>query len=220
MELKPNYYMICEELDMLTEQSLLVTEKPRLIAVSKMQPEERVDALLEAGHRVFGENRLQEAVLRWEERRKRHKDIQLHFLGVLQTNKAAEVVAFFDAIHSVDRPKLASHLAKAMKEQSRALPCYIQVNTGEEPQKSGVLPADLPDFFTYCRELELNVVGLMCLPPAGLNPAPHFALLRQMAITHQLPRLSMGMSGDWQTAVRMGATDIRIGTALFGERGT
>ena len=149
-----------------------------------------------------------------------HSKINLHYIGALQSNKAAEVVALFDEIHSLDRPKLADALAKAMRDQGKQCSLYIQVNTGEEPQKAGILPKEAGDFIQYCRaELRLPIIGLMCIPPEGINPAPHFAFLRNLAKEHQLERLSMGMSSDWREAIRMGATDIRVGSALFGARG-
>lgn len=217
--LQDHYCQLREKLACLRQDSPLAAAKVALIAVSKFQPPQRVDALLAAGHRHFGENRWQEGWERWQERKSLYPDLALHFLGPLQTNKAAEVVGFFDVIHSLDRPKLARVLAEEMQKQQRRRPCFIQINTGEEPQKSGILPADAPDFIRYCRdELNLPLVGLMGLPPAGVNPAPHFAFLRKLAQDHGLERLSMGMSGDWEIAVRLGATDIRLGTALFGER--
>jgi hypothetical protein len=203
----------------LQETAPLAARDVNIIAVSKRQPEERVDAMLRAGHRSFGENRLQEAVQRWQHKKTDYPDLTLHYLGPLQTNKADEVVAFFDSIHSLDRPKLAHSLAKSMAKHQRRIPCFVQVNTGKEPQKAGILPDDLADFIALCRdELQLPVIGLMCLPPANANPAPHFAWLREQARHHNLPRLSMGMSNDWPAAIRMGATDIRLGTALFGPR--
>lgn len=193
--------------------------RPRFIAVSKQQPLSKIQILLDKGHRIFGENRFQEAKERWTPLKSHYADLTLAYIGGLQSNKADEVVAFFDEIHSLDRPKLAAALAKAMKDQHRSLPCYIQVNTGEEPQKSGILPKEAPAFIQYCRhELKLNIIGLMCIPPADQNPAPHFAFLRKLAEQHQLPRLSMGMSDDWRTALRLGSTDIRVGSALFGAR--
>jgi pyridoxal phosphate enzyme (YggS family) len=196
------------------------SQEKRLIAVTKQQPDAVIRAILAQGHRLFGENRYQEAKTRWTPLKLIYPDIRLAYIGGLQSNKAAEVVAFFDDIHSLDRPKLAEALAKAMHTQQRPLPCYIQVNTGEEPQKSGIIPSEAANFTHYCREtLSLNIVGLMCIPPADQNPAPHFAFLRQLAEKLHLPRLSMGMSQDWPTALRLGATDIRVGSALFGERG-
>lgn len=190
-----------------------------LVAVSKMQPEERIRAALDAGQRLFGENRVQEAAARWGEIRGQYPDLKLHLIGPLQTNKVKEAVALFDCIETLDREKLARKLAEEMAAQGRALPCFIQLNTGEEPQKAGLAPGDLPDFLAFARdECGLDVCGLMCIPPADEPPALHFALLRKLAARHGLQDLSMGMSGDFEQAVRLGATYVRIGTALFGGR--
>jgi PLP dependent protein len=194
-------------------------EDVQLVAVSKVQPPERVAAALAAGHRVFGENRVQEAKARWPEHRARHPDLRLHLIGPLQTNKVKEAVALFDVIETVDRPKLARALAEEMARTGRRPDCLIQVNTGEEPQKAGVLPAELDGLLALCRdELRLPVSGLMCIPPVEESPALHFALLADMAARHGLSVLSMGMSGDYETAIRYGATHVRVGTAIFGER--
>ena len=199
--------------------SPLATAAPRLIAVSKQQSDKRIEEALVAGLRVFGENKLQDAQARWAGRREIYPDLQLHFIGPLQTNKVAEVVTLFDAIHSVDRPKLARKLADEMQRQGKSPDCYMQINTGEEDQKAGILPAQVETFMKQCREAyKLPVVGLMCIPPQGINPAPHFAFLRKLAGTYGLSRLSMGMSDDYPTAIRLGATDIRVGSALFGPR--
>jgi pyridoxal phosphate enzyme (YggS family) len=189
-----------------------------LVAVSKMQSPERVTAALAAGHRLFGENRVQEAKAHWAGLRAQYPDLKLHLIGPLQTNKAREAVALFDCIETVDRPALADVLIKEMAKQNRKLPCFIQVNTGEEPQKGGVAPDGLPALLDHCRELKLDVRGLMCIPPVDEPPAPHFALLKKLASRHSLPDLSMGMSADFEDAIALGATYIRIGTALFGER--
>lgn len=190
-----------------------------LIAVGKLQPIERVEAALAAGHRVFGENRVQEAQGKWPDLRQRHRDLELHLIGPLQTNKTREAVALFDVIQTVDRPKLAAGLAKEMAKQGRRPDCYVQVNTGEEPQKAGVLPAEADAFIAACRfKHGLPVVGLMCIPPVEGDPALHFALLREIAKRHGLGRLSMGMSGDYELAVQLGATHVRVGTAIFGAR--
>ena len=190
-----------------------------LVAVSKRQPEEKIDAALAAGQRVFGENRVQEASQRWTDRRMLYNDLTLHLIGPLQTNKAAEAVALFDVIEIVDREKLARALTKEMRHQNRYLPCYIQVNTGEEPQKSGILPGQLDDFTYFCKdELALPIVGLMCIPPIDEEAAMHFALLNTMAKRLKLPRLSMGMSGDYIEAIGFGATSVRVGSAIFGMR--
>lgn len=193
-------------------------ESVTLMAVSKTQPAEVILPLIEAGQRVFGENRVQEAGAKWPALRARFPDIELHLIGQLQSNKADEAVALFDAIHSVDRPSLATALARAMDKSGRRPNCFIQVNIGDEPQKGGCSVADLPALLDQCREAGLPVVGLMCLPPAELEPAPYFALLAKLARRHGLSSLSMGMSGDYETAVTLGATHVRVGTALFGER--
>ena len=194
-------------------------EPVTLVAVSKRQPEEKIDAALAAGQRVFGENRVQEASQRWTDRRMAYSDLTLHLIGPLQTNKVAEAVALFDVIEVVDREKLARALAKEMTRQNRYLPCYIQVNTGEEPQKSGILPDQLDDFAHFCKdELALPIIGLMCIPPVDEEAAMHFALLNTMAQRLNLPKLSMGMSGDYIEAIGFGATSVRVGSAIFGVR--
>lgn len=189
-----------------------------LIAVSKMQPDDRIDAVLSAGQRSFGENRVQDAQDRWQHRRGRYPDVLLHLIGPLQTNKVAAAVALFDVIETLDRPKLADALAIEMARQNRPLPCLIQVNTGAEAQKAGVLPADFPALLAHARGLGLNITGLMCIPPADDPAALHFALLKKLAADHGLPYLSMGMSADFEKAIALGATHIRIGSALFGAR--
>lgn len=190
-----------------------------LVAVSKQQPEGNVRAVLEAGHRVFGENRVQEATQRWPSLKREYPDIKLHLIGPLQTNKAADAVALFDVIETVDREKLARVLSEEMKRQDRKIPCLIQVNTGDEEQKSGVSIGDFPALLSFCRvECGLDIHGLMCIPPAAENPQPHFALLAGLARDHGLAELSMGMSGDFEIAIAQGATIIRLGSALFGER--
>ena len=191
-----------------------------LVAVSKVQPLERIEAVLEAGHRVFGENRVQEAAGKWPALRERYEGVELHLVGPLQTNKVRQAVGLFDVIETVDRPKLARKLAEAFAETGRALPCYVQVNTGEEPQKAGVLPGEADAFVAECRALGLPVAGLMCIPPADEEPALHFALLAKIAERNGLSGLSMGMSGDFERAVALGATVVRVGSALFGERTT
>ncbi len=194
-------------------------ESVTLVAVSKRQPEYKIDAALEAGQRVFGENRVQEASQRWTERRTAYSDLILHLIGPLQTNKVADAVALFDVIEVVDREKLARAIAKEMARQNRFLPCYIQVNTGEEPQKSGILPDQLDDFTQFCKdELALPIVGLMCIPPVDEEAAMHFALLNTMAQRLSLQKLSMGMSGDYFEAIGFGATSVRVGSAIFGLR--
>jgi pyridoxal phosphate enzyme (YggS family) len=190
-----------------------------LIAVSKTHGEDRIRPLLEAGHRVFGENRVQEAREKWPPLKALYPDVELHLIGPLQSNKAREAVESFDAIHSLDRPKLAQALQTEIARAGRTPTLFIQVNTGEEPQKAGVAPGDAPSFIASCRdELGLPVRGLMCIPPAGENPAPHFALLHKIARENALAFLSMGMSGDFETAIKFGATHLRVGTAIFGAR--
>ena len=194
-------------------------DRPVLVAVSKRQPDDRIDAALAAGHLVFGENRVQEAQGRWTDRRDVFPGLKLHLIGPLQTNKVADAVALFDVIEIVDRPKLAHALAAEMDRQGRRLDCYVQVNTGEEPQKSGVMPAAADDFIGFCRDdCGLSIKGLMCIPPQHEEPAMHFALLRTIAERNGLSGLSMGMSGDFEEAIRFGATSVRVGSAIFGAR--
>ena len=189
-----------------------------LVAVSKTHPPEAILPLIEAGQRDFGENRVQEAQAKWPELRERHSDLRLHLVGRLQSNKAEDVVALFDSIHSVDRPSLIAALAKAMDKAGRRPDCFLQVNIGDEPQKGGCPTAALPELVGEAEVAGLPLAGLMCIPPAEVEPAPYFALLAKLARRHGLAGLSMGMSGDYETAVMVGATHIRVGTALFGER--
>ena len=193
-------------------------EEVTLIAVSKTHPAERIEPLLAQGQRVFGENRVQEAQAKWPALREAHPAVQLHLIGQLQSNKAEDAVALFDCIHSLDRPSLLKALARAMDRADRRLPCFVQVDVGEEEQKGGVAVADLPAFLTRARDAEIPLAGLMCLPPFGIEPAPFFALLAKLADDNGLDGLSMGMSADYETAVMLGATHVRVGTALFGER--
>ena len=191
-----------------------------LVAVSKTQPEERVRALLDQGQRLFGENRVQEALARWTPLRAEYPDVRVRLIGPLQTNKAREAVAFFDAIDTLDRERLAASLAEAMVKTGRRPDVLIEVNTGEEPQKAGIVPAEADEFIRRAREtFGLPVRGLMCIPPAEEEPAMHFALLAKIAARNELTELSMGMSGDFETAVKFGATMVRVGSALFGARG-
>jgi pyridoxal phosphate enzyme (YggS family) len=190
-----------------------------LVAVSKTKEAPAIEPVLKAGQRVFGENRVQEAAGKWPILRQAVSGIKLHLIGPLQTNKAADAVALFDAIESVDREKLARILAQEMMRQARRLDCFIQINTGAEPQKAGILPADADRFIDLCRDaLSLPVVGLMCIPPAVGDPAPHFDLLASIAHRHSIAGLSMGMSGDFEIAIARGATHVRVGSAIFGER--
>lgn len=190
-----------------------------LVAVSKVQPDEKLQAALDCGQRIFGENRVQEAQAHWEPHRARTPDLRLHLIGPLQTNKAHDAVALFDVIETVDRAKLADALATEMAKQGRKLPCFIQVNTGEEPQKGGVAPLELEALYRHCVDKAgLNITGLMCIPPVDAPAMLHFGLLATWAKRLGLPHLSMGMSHDFEEAIRTGATHVRIGSALFGER--
>ncbi len=190
-----------------------------LVAVSKTHGTDRVREMLEAGQRVFGENRVQEAQEKFPALKSDYPDLELHLIGPLQTNKARDAVALFDVIQSVDRDRIAAALAKEMTHLGRRPACYVQVNTGEEPQKAGVAPADVDAFVATCRDTyKLPVVGLMCIPPVDEEPALHFALLAKIAARNGLSRVSMGMSADYETAVRLGATHVRVGSALFGAR--
>lgn len=190
-----------------------------LIAVSKTFGVESIIAAIDSGQLEFGENRVQESLSKWQDLKLENPDVALHLLGPLQSNKVADAVGLFDAVHSVDREKIARLIADEMNRQDRSLKLFIQVNTGEEEQKSGILPENSDEFIQYCRdELGLDVVGLMCIPPLNENPGPHFGLLRKIAERNGLCKLSMGMSGDFESAIRLGATHLRIGTAIFGER--
>lgn len=189
-----------------------------LIAVSKVQPLDRVEAVLAAGHRVFGENKVQEAQGKWPDFRARFPGTELHLLGPLQTNKARAAVELFDVIHSVDREKLARKLADLAQERGTSPDLFLQVNTGKEPQKAGILPEDADAFVATCRALDLPVLGLMCIPPVDEEPSLHFALLAKLARRNGLAGLSMGMSADFETAIAQGATHVRVGSAIFGAR--
>lgn len=193
-------------------------EDVTLVAVSKTHGAEAIAPLIAAGQRVFGENRVQEAQAKWPALREATPDIALHLVGQLQSNKAEDAVALFDAIHSVDRPSLVAALAKAMDRTGRRPACFVQVNIGDEPQKGGCPIADVPALLAEARAASLPVIGLMCVPPLEVEPAPYFALLAKIARDHGLAALSMGMSGDFETAITIGATHVRVGTALFGAR--
>lgn len=190
----------------------------RLIAVSKVQPPDRVEAVLAQGHRLFGENYVQEAAGKWPAWRARYGDVAVHMIGPLQTNKAKQAMELFEAIHTLDRPSLAERLARLAEARGACPDLFVQVNTGAEPQKAGVLPEATDDFVAACRVLGLPLAGLMCIPPEGEDPAPHFAMLRGMAERNDLPGLSMGMSADFETAIAHGATHVRVGSAIFGDR--
>ena len=191
-----------------------------LVAVSKVQPDDRIAEMLTAGQNVFGENRVQEAQKRWGETFSSHREnIELRLIGPLQTNKAEDAAALFDVIETLDREKLAKALAKAAEKTGRMPRLLVQVNTGEEPQKAGIAPKDVPQFLALLKETyNITPEGLMCIPPVGEAASPHFWLLKKLAEEHGLARVSMGMSGDFETAIEMGATHVRVGSALFGER--
>lgn len=189
-----------------------------LIAVSKTRGSDEIRPLLEDGHRVFGENRVQEAMEKWPALKAEYPDIELHMIGQLQSNKAGEAVALFDYIHSLDRPSLIKALAREMDRQDRHIPCFLQVNIGEESQKGGCDIKTVPELLAQARTAGITVAGLMAVPPDNANPVPYFALLAKLARDNGLDQLSMGMSGDFEKAIKLGATYIRVGTALFGER--
>ena len=190
-----------------------------LIAVSKTHDAPTIQPLIDAGQRVFGENRVQEAQGKWPALREAHPDIAVHLIGQLQSNKAEEAAALFDCIHGLDRPSLLTALAKAMDKAGRQVPCFVQVNIGDEPQKGGCLITDLPKFLGQVRATPIPLAGLMCIPPAETEAAPFFAYLAKLAADNGITGLSMGMSGDYETAVMLGASHVRVGTALFGGRG-
>lgn len=190
-----------------------------LIAVSKVQPPERVTAVLQAGQRVFGENYVQEAAGKWPDWRMRYPDVDLHMIGPLQTNKLKQALDLFDALHTLDRPSLAQKLARQVQARGGCPQLFLQVNTGAEPQKAGISPADADAFIAECRAMDLRLSGLMCIPPEDQDPLPHFRHLRQIAARNDLAGLSMGMSADFESAIAEGATHIRVGSAIFGARG-
>lgn len=189
-----------------------------LIAVSKVQPNARVEEVLRLGHRVFGENRVQEAAHKWPAFKETYENVELHLIGPMQSNKVRQAMELFDVIHTVDRPKIAQAIARIKGETGTCPRLYIQVNTGAEPQKAGVLPDDADAFIHMCRDLGLSIEGLMCIPPSDQDPASHFALLAQIAKRNDVAEVSMGMSGDFETAIAQGATYVRVGSAIFGAR--
>lgn len=189
-----------------------------LIAVSKVQPLDRVETVLTAGHRVFGENYVQEAAGKWPAFRQRFTGVSVHMIGPLQTNKAKQALDLFDAIHTLDRPSLADKLARLVQTRGACPQLFVQINTGSEPQKAGVLPDQADAFISACRDLDLPLTGLMCIPPEDQDPAPHFAQLATLAARNGLSGLSMGMSSDFETAIAHGATHVRVGSAIFGAR--
>lgn len=190
-----------------------------LLAVSKRQPQSKIQDALDAGHRIFAENRIQEAQQHWADLKPNYPDLELHLIGPLQTNKVKEAITLFDVIHTVDREKLARKLGAELHTQNKSIPCFIQVNIGEEDQKSGIMPLELPEFLHFCQQdCALDIQGLMCIPPMNEPAALYFALLQKMAKTHNLTELSMGMSADFEKAIPLGATHIRVGTGIFGQR--
>jgi pyridoxal phosphate enzyme (YggS family) len=190
-----------------------------LVAISKTHPPEVIAPLIAAGQRVFGENRVQEAQAKWPALLEAHPGLSVHLVGQLQSNKADDATVLFDCIHSLDRPSLVTALAKAFDKAGRQIPCFVQVDIGEEAQKGGCALADLPALLAQARGADIPVIGLMCVPPVGVEPAPYFALLAKVAADNGLAKLSMGMSGDYETAIMLGATHVRVGSALFGGRG-
>jgi len=214
-----NLSIILARIDAARKKAVAPAPSTTLIAVTRTHEADAIRPALEAGHRVFGENRVQEAMGKWPALREAYKGIALHLIGPLQSNKTREAVETFDAIHSLDRPKLAHALKAELEKQPKPMTMFVQVNTGEEPQKAGVAPRDTAAFVALCRdELRLPVKGLMCIPPNNENPAPHFALLQKLARENALELLSMGMSGDFESAIKFGATHVRVGSAIFGER--
>lgn len=217
-EIARNFTVILVRIEAARKSALKPAASTKLVAVSKFHDTAHIRPLLKAGHRLFGESRVQEAQAKWLPLKREFPDIELHLIGPLQTNKAREAVALFDAIHSLDRPKLAHALRSECERAGRSPVLFVQVNTGEEPQKAGAAPRDALGLVAEVRGLGLNVLGLMCIPPFGEAPAPHFALLAKLAAENDLPLLSMGMSDDFESAIRFGATHVRVGTAIFGER--
>ncbi|MEP3276456.1 MAG: YggS family pyridoxal phosphate-dependent enzyme [Stappiaceae bacterium] len=202
-----------------TAASALSVTSPTLIAVSKTYDADTIEPVIEAGQRVFGENRVQESQGKWPALQEKYPDLELHLIGPLQSNKAADAVALFDVIQTVDREKIARALKKEMDRQKRSIQLFVQVNTGSEPQKGGVLPADADQLIAYCRDdQKLEIAGLMCIPPAGEDPVPHFTMLADIARRNDICSLSMGMSADFERAAQAGATHIRVGSAIFGPR--
>ena len=214
--------MSLKEINTRIEAALAACGRPsdsaKLVAVSKVQPPDRIAAVLDQGQRLFGENRVQEASTRWPDLREKYDGVEVHLIGPLQTNKVNQALELFDAIQSVDRPKLAKKLADAAQTRGACPPLFLKVNTGEEPQKAGVVPADADAFIAECRQMDLPVLGLMAIPPADEEPALHFALLKKISDRNGLDELSMGMSADFESAIRLGATYVRVGSGVFGQR--
>ena len=213
-----NLHQVRKKIDKVAASSHRNGTDIHLVAVSKKQPRERIIDALDAGQRLFGENRVQDASAAWTDLKKQYPDIRLHLIGPLQSNKVKDAVALFDVIETIDRPKIAEELSREMNRQGRPLPCFIQVNTGEEEQKAGVIPAQLTALVSLCNDLNLNVRGLMCIPPEDESPALHFAFLKKLAARYAFQDLSMGMSADYELAIPLGATYVRVGTGIFGSR--
>ena len=209
---------IYQNIEKACEDSQRQKNEVTLVAVSKMHDIKEIESVLSEGQRVFGENRVQEAMEKFIPLKQKYSDLNLHLIGPLQTNKVKDAVALFDVIESVDRVELAEKLALEMKKQGKKIPCFIQVNTGKEPQKSGCLPENLQELVTFCQKCDLNIEGLMCIPPVDEEPSAHFAFLKKLAKRFGLKQLSMGMSADYTIAVEQGATFVRVGSALFGPR--
>ena len=216
---RERYRQVCETIAAASEAAGRPRDAVALVAVSKMHADDAILPVIEAGQRVFGENKVQEAKAKWPALKQRFPDIELRLIGPLQSNKAGDAVALFDVIESVDREKIAREIAKEAGKQNRMPRLYVQVNTGEEPQKAGIAPTEAAAFVARClSEHGLAIEGLMCIPPAGESPGPHFALLAKIAEEAGVEKLSMGMSGDYETAIAFGATSVRVGSAIFGER--
>lgn len=216
-----NYKEICKKIEDAqgcNKLYPLVANKVRLVAVSKQQEYEKIECLLKQGHRVFGENKIQEAELKWKKLKHDYADIELHMIGKLQTNKTKEAIELFDVIETLENEKQVIMLAKEQQKQNKKLKYFIQVNIGNENQKSGIRINELSKFYVFCKEQDLDVIGLMCIPPVNCNPAPYFALMRHLLVQTNLKELSMGMSSDYEIAIKLGATHVRIGTLLFGNR--
>ncbi len=219
VDIPPRLHVVQHEITLATEAAGREPGSVRLVAVTKTVPEALIEQSILAGQRIFGENRVQEAKAKWPELKERHAEVELHLIGPLQSNKVKEAVALFDVIETVDRPKIARALAEEIGATARRPRLFVQVNTGEEPQKAGILPPDTASFIALCRDtLGLDIAGLMCIPPFDEEPGLHFALLQKLAGESGLKELSMGMSGDFPRAIAFGATYVRVGTAIYGER--
>ncbi len=219
-DIKKNIEFLLSNIQKLHEKSFFSDNKvPKLVAVSKKQEDHKIDEAIACGQKIFGENRVQEAINRWNKRIENYKDLELRLIGPLQTNKVRQALNLFDVIETIDRERIAIEIEKNLNEKTKTKSFYIQVNTGNEPQKSGVDPLEADKFINYCiKDLKLNIVGLMCIPPLSEEPSMHFVLLQKIANRNNLPELSMGMSSDYEDAIKFGATSVRIGSLLFGKR--